>query len=70
MALAGMTLTASQLKEPRQDAISGCQLCRIVREARGESTDDLAIETYGHIQHLYRRSVADAHGDWAESGDQ
>ena len=28
---------------------AGCQLCRIAREARGESTDGLAAETHGHI---------------------
>jgi len=34
----------------RQDATSaGCWLCRIAREARGESTDGLADETHGHI---------------------
>jgi len=27
----------------------GCRLCRIAREARGESTDSLADETHGHI---------------------
>jgi len=28
---------------------AGCRLCKIVREARGESTDGLADETHGHI---------------------
>jgi len=28
---------------------AGCRLCRIVREARGASTDGLAAETHGHI---------------------
>ena len=28
---------------------AGCRLCRIAREARGESTDSLADETHGHI---------------------
>ena len=28
---------------------AGCRLCRIAREARGESTDSLAEETHGHI---------------------
>jgi len=28
---------------------AGCRLCRIAREARGESTDGLAAETHGHI---------------------
>jgi len=26
-----------------------CCLCRVAREARGESTDGLAVETYGHV---------------------
>jgi len=34
----------------RQDATAArCRLCRIVREAQGESTDGLAAETHGHI---------------------
>ena len=28
---------------------AGCRLCRIARDARGESTDGLAAETYGHM---------------------
>ena len=28
---------------------AGCRLCRIAQEARGESTEDLADETHGHI---------------------
>ena len=28
---------------------AGCRLCRRAREARGESTNDLTAETYGHI---------------------
>ena len=28
---------------------AGCWLCRIAREARGESTDSLVDETHGHI---------------------
>jgi len=28
---------------------AGCWLCKIAREARGESTDGLANETHGHI---------------------
>jgi len=28
---------------------AGCRLCRIAREARGESTHGLADEIYGHI---------------------
>jgi len=33
----------------RRNAITGCWLCRIVREARDESIDCLADETHGHI---------------------
>ena len=33
----------------RQDAISRVWLCKIAREAQGESTDGLANETHGHI---------------------
>jgi len=28
---------------------AGCRLCRIAREARGDSIDGLAAETHGHI---------------------
>ena len=28
---------------------AGCRLCRIAREAPGESTDGLTAETHGHI---------------------
>jgi len=28
---------------------AGCRLCRIAREARGESNDGLAAQTHGHI---------------------
>jgi len=45
----------------RQDAISrapGCWLCRIAREARGESTDGLVDETHGHINSAGCEGVA------------
>ena len=29
--------------------LAGCRLCKIAREARGESTDGLADEKHGHI---------------------
>jgi len=49
MAVAGNTLTASFLTEIGKMQSAGCRLCRIAREARGESTDSLAVETHGHI---------------------
>jgi len=49
MAVAGNTSTASFLSKIGKVQSAGCQLCRIVREARGESTDSLAAETHGHI---------------------
>ena len=49
MAVAGMTSTASQLTKISKIQSAGCQLCRKAQEARGESTDGLAIETYDHI---------------------
>jgi len=58
--------TESQFLNKMQSA--GCRLCRIAREARGESTDGLAVETHGHInsgwdtrshQHLKRLSCRD-----------
>ena len=48
MAAAGNTLTASFLTKIGKMQSSGCRLCRIAREARGESTDGLATETHGH----------------------
>ena len=49
MAVAEMTSTASQLTKIGKIQSAGCQLCRRAREARGESTDGLAVETYGNI---------------------
>ena len=49
MAVAGITRTASFLTEISKMQSTGCRLCRIAREARGESTDSLAAETHGHI---------------------
>jgi len=43
----GKNHTESQFFNKMQSA--GCRLCRIAREARGESTDGLAAETHGHI---------------------
>ena len=49
MAVAGNTPTGSFLTRIGKLQSAGCQLCRIAREARGESTDSLAVETHGHI---------------------
>jgi len=49
MAVAGNTPTASFLTKIGKMRSAGCRLCKIVQEARGESTDGLADETHGHI---------------------
>jgi len=49
MAVAGNTPTASLLTKIGKMLSAGCLLCRIAREARGESTDGLAFETHSHI---------------------
>jgi len=49
MAVAGNTPTASFLTKIGKMQSAGCRLCKIAREARGESTDSLADETHGHI---------------------
>jgi len=49
MAVAGNTPAASFLTKIGKMQLVGCRLCRIAREARGESTDGLADETHGHI---------------------
>jgi len=43
------TTTASFLTKIGKMQSAGRRLCRIVREARGESTDGLAAETHSHI---------------------
>jgi len=48
-AVTGNTPTTSQLTKIGKMESARCRLCRIAREARGESTDGLAVETYGHI---------------------
>jgi len=48
MAVAGMP-TVSFLTKIGQMQSAGCRLCRIAREARGESTHGLAGKTHGHI---------------------
>jgi len=49
MAVAGNTPTARFLTKIGKMQSAGSRLCRIAREARGESTDGLADETHGHI---------------------
>ena len=49
MAVTKITPTASQLSKIGKIQSAGCRLRRIAREAQGESTDSLAVETYGHI---------------------
>ena len=49
MAVAGNTPIVSFLTKIGKMQSAGCRLCRIAREARGESTDGLADETHGHI---------------------
>jgi len=47
--MARNTPTASFLTKIGEMQSAGCLLCRIAREARGESSDGLAAETHGHI---------------------
>ena len=49
MAATGNALTASFLTKIGKMQSARCRLCRIAREARGESTDCLAAEIHGHI---------------------
>ena len=49
MVVAGITPTANFLTKIGKVQSAGCRLCRMAREARGESTDGLAAETHGHI---------------------
>jgi len=49
MAVAGIMPITTQLTKIGKIQSEGCWLCRTAREARGESTDSLAAETYGHI---------------------
>jgi len=49
MVVVGNTPTASFLTKIGQTQSAGCRLCKIAREARGQSTDSLADETHGHI---------------------
>jgi len=58
MAVAGITPTASWLTKIRKMQSPGCRLCKKAREARGESTDGLAEETYGHINSAFCEGMA------------
>ena len=49
MAVTGITTTVNFLTKTCKIESAECRLCIIAREAQGESTDGLAIETYGHI---------------------
>jgi len=49
MAVAENTPTASFETKIDKMQSAGCRLCKIARQARGESTDGLADETHGHI---------------------
>jgi len=48
MAVAGITPTARKLTKIAKIQSAGCRLSRIAQEARDESTDSLAVETYCH----------------------
>jgi len=58
MAAAGITPTASQLTKLGKMQSAVCRLCRRAREARGESTNDLTVETYGHINSAGYKEIA------------
>jgi len=49
MAVAGITPTASFLTKTGKMQSAGCRLCRIARDVRCESTDNLVAETHSHI---------------------
>jgi len=49
MVVAGNMPTGSFLTKIGKMQSAGCRLCKIAREARGESTDGLADKTHGHI---------------------
>ena len=49
MVMAGNTPTASFLTKIGKMQLAGCRPCSTARQARGESTDGLAVETHGHI---------------------
>ena len=57
----GNTPTASFLTKIGKMQSAGCRLCKIAREARGESTDGLAKETHGYINSAGCTTVTAAH---------
>ena len=61
MAVAGNTPTASLLTKIGNMQSAGCWLCRVAREARGESTDGLAAETHVHINSAGCEGMATTH---------
>ena len=61
MAVAGNTPKASFLTKIGKLQSAGCRLCRIAREARGESIDGLVKETHGHINSAMATTVTAAH---------
>jgi len=60
MTVAGNKPTASFLTKIGKMQSAGCRLCRIAREARGESTDCLADEKYGLINSAGCEGIATA----------
>jgi len=58
MAVAGNTPTASFLTKIDKIQSEECRLCRIAREAPGESIDGLADETHGHVNSAGCRGMA------------
>jgi len=61
MVVAEITPTASFLTKIGKMQSAGCRLCKIAREARGESTDGLVKETHGHINSAMATTVTAAH---------
>jgi len=49
MVVAENTPTASFVTKIGKMQLAGCWLCKVDREARGESIDGLADETHGHV---------------------
>ena len=49
MAVAGNKTTVSFLTKIGKMQSGGCRLCRIAREARGQSAEGLAAEAHGRI---------------------
>jgi len=58
MAVAGNTPTATFLTKIGKMQSAGCWLCKIAREAQGESTDGLVDETHGHINSAGYKEMA------------